>query len=170
MSYSPRCRLVSADELEIVHELAMQIWPKCYRRIVAPDQIDAMASALFDSDRLEADMRERGQCFWLVSLADREVGFLSASLKDGCLHISRLYVLPEYRGCGLGKALIEAAQAHFGPVNQLSVTVNKDYTPAVEFCLRSGFNIAYELPVNLGQYGFIQYEMQKDLRIHAKAG
>ena len=163
MTYPPRCRLIAAEELEIVHDLAMQIWPKCYRRAIAPTQIDELASALFDLDRLRDDM-DCGESFWIVRVGDHDVGFISARLDGAVIRISRLYVLPDYRGYGLGKTLVRAAQDHFGPAQRLAVRVNKDHETSVDFCLRSGFAIAREIPTQLGQYGFTHYEMHKDLR------
>jgi len=164
MSYSPRCRLITADELDIVHDLAMQIWPKCYKRAIAPDHIDELASALFDMDRLEEDMLEGGETFWIVSVGGRDVGFISARLDGAFIRISRLYVLNDYRGFGLGKTLVRAAQDHFGPAQHLAVHVNKDHETSVDFCLRAGFAIAREVATQVGAYGFTHYEMHKDLR------
>lgn len=162
MSYPPRCRLISAEELDIVHDLAMQIWPKCYKRAIAPTQIDELASALFDLDRLE-DAMDGGESFWVVRVGDNDVGFISARLDGAYIRISRLYVLPDYRGFGLGKLLVQAAQDHFGPAQHLAVLVNKDHDASVDFCLRAGFAIDREIATQVGQYGFTHYVMHKDL-------
>lgn len=169
MPYSARTRLITSDELEIVHDLAMQIWPKCYKRAIAPDHIDELASALFDMDRLEDDMLKGGETFWIVSLADRDVGFISARQDGACIRISRLYVLHDYRGLGLGKRLVAAVLDHFGPAQHLAVRVNKDHDSSVDFCLRAGFAIAREIDTHVGAYDFTHYEMRKDIRHLAAA-
>ena len=78
--------------------------------------------------------------------------------------ITKLYVLSDYRGFGLGKVLIAAAQDHFA-AQHLSVCVHKEHETAVDFCLRSGFEIDHEIPFSLGTYGFTDYVMHKDVRI-----
>ncbi|HWU48839.1 MAG TPA: GNAT family N-acetyltransferase [Asticcacaulis sp.] len=162
MSFSPRCRRITIEDLDIVHDLAMQIWPKCYRRAIAPTQIDELASALFDLDRLE-DAMDGGESFWVVRVGEYDVGFISARLDGAYIRISRLYVLPDYRGFGLGKLLVQAAQGHFGPAQHLAVLVNKDHETSVDFCLRAGFAIDREIATQVGQYGFTHYVMRKPL-------
>jgi GNAT superfamily N-acetyltransferase len=162
MPYSPICRRIETDDLDIVHDLGMQIWPKCYRRAIAPFQIDELASALFDLERLEDDM-EAGERFWIVRVGEQDAGFISARLDGTVIRISRLYALPDYRGFGLGKALVRAAQDHFGPAQHLAVLVNKDHDSSVDFCLRAGFAIDREIATQVGQYGFTHYVMHKAL-------
>ncbi len=164
MPYTPLTRQITLAELEIVRDLALQIWPKCYRRTIAPDQIDEMVSALFDLDSLETDMSERGHIYWVVRVGQRDVGFASAHIEGSRVWITKLYVLSDYRGFGLGKTLIQAVQDFFAPARHLALCVHKDHATAVDFCLRSGFNIDCEIPFSLGTYGFTDYLMHKDLR------
>ncbi len=164
MPYTPHIRQISLAELEIVRDLALQIWPKCYRRLIAPDQIDEMLAALFDLDALETDMSDRGHIYWVVRCGQRDVGFASAHVEGTRVWITKLYVLEDYRGFGLGKALIHAVQDFFAPAQHLAICVHKEQPTAVDFCLRSGFNIDREIPFHLGTYGFTDYLMHKDLR------
>lgn len=164
MSYTPRIRPISIDELDIIRDLAQQIWPKDYRRIVAPDQIDSMVSALFDLDALESDMAEKGHLFWVANVGDRNVGFVSAYLDGGRIWVTKLYVLQDYRGFGLGKVLIQAAIDHFTPACELALCIHKEHDRSVDFALRSGFAIQHEIPFTVGSYGFTDYVMHKDLR------
>jgi len=164
MSFMPHTRQITLAELEIVRDLALQIWPKCYRRLIAPDQIDEMLAALFDLDTLETDMEERGHIYWVVRVGSRDVGFASAHIEGARVWLTKLYVLEDYRGFGFGKALIQAVQDYFAPAQHLAVCVHKEQSSAVDFCLRSGFNIDREIPFSLGTYGFTDYLMHKDLR------
>jgi len=164
MPFTPHARRIGIEELEIVRDLALQIWPKVYRRMISPDHIDEMVSALFDLDTLEEDMVERGHVYWVMRVGHRDVGFIAAHLEGARVWITKLYVLSDYRGFGLGKGLIRAAQDYFAPAQHLSVCVHKDQETAVDFCLRSGFAIDREIPFMLGSYGFTDYVMHKDLR------
>ena len=53
MARTVRIRRIDVDELEIVRELALIIWPKCYRNIIGPDRVDAMLAVLYATDNLE---------------------------------------------------------------------------------------------------------------------
>jgi ribosomal protein S18 acetylase RimI-like enzyme len=158
-------RRIGVDELEIVRELAMVIWPKCYRNIIGPDRVDAMLAVLYANDALEREMLEQGHVFWVVSYGDFDVGYASAYRDGERLWLKKLYVRDDHRGLGLGKALIEAALAHFQSltIQDMALYVNRDNTPAIDYYLRSGFQVEAEVPVTMGPYDFTDFVMQKAL-------
>ncbi|MBP2160873.1 MULTISPECIES: GNAT family N-acetyltransferase [Asticcacaulis] len=164
MPYTPRTRPISLAELDIVRDLALQIWPKCHHNLIPPDHMDEMLTSQFDLDVLEQDMTESGHIYWVVSIGQTDVGFAAAHMEDGRVWITKLYVLSDYRGLGLGKILIQAVQDYFLPAHAMSVCVHKVQEAAVDFCLHHGFNIDREVPVSIGAYGFTDYLMHKDLR------
>ena len=151
------------EELEIVRELALIIWPKCYRNIIGPDRVDAMLAVLYSTDCLEKEMLEDGHVFWVVRYDTVDVGYASAYTDSGRLWLKKLYVRDDYRGLGLGKALIEAAVSHFHAHNpaDMALYVNRDNTPAINYYLKSGFTVEAEVPVQMGPYGFSDFIMQR---------
>jgi ribosomal protein S18 acetylase RimI-like enzyme len=161
MTPMPQTRPVTVSELDIVRDLAMQIWPKSYRASVPPDQIDSLVSQTFDLDRLEDDIMQRGHVYFVMYVGRIAVGFCSAHLESTRIWITKLCVLPDFRGFGLGKALIRAAQDYFAPAEDVVMCIHKDHDPAVNFCLRSGFKIAREIPSELG--GLTDYVMHKHM-------
>ncbi|WP_443748230.1 GNAT family N-acetyltransferase [Asticcacaulis solisilvae] len=157
-------RKISAGELEVVRELALAIWPGCYRNIIGPDRVDAMLAVLYATDALEKEMVEEGHVFWVARFADRDVGYASAYRDGERLWLKKLYVRDDHRGHGIGKALTEAALDYFAAgARQLVLYVNRDNTPAIDYYLRSGFTIAAEVPVTMGPYDFTDYMMQRDI-------
>jgi len=162
MARTVRIRRIDVDELEIVRELALIIWPKCYRNIIGPDRVDAMLAVLYATDNLEREMVEHGHVFWIVRVNEMDVGYASAYVDGDRLWLKKLYVRDEFRGLGLGKALIEAALDHF-TARELALYVNKDNTPAINYYLRSGFQVEAEVPVQMGPYEFTDYVMQRTL-------
>jgi len=156
-------RRIGVDELEIVRELALVIWPKCYRNIIGPDRVDAMLAVLYATEALEREMLEQDHVFWVVRYGDTDVGYASAYRADERLWLKKLYVRDDHRGLGLGKALIEAALAHFQSqaIQDMALYVNRDNTPAINYYLRSGFQVEAEVPVTMGPYDFTDIVMQK---------
>ncbi|MDV6332621.1 GNAT family N-acetyltransferase [Asticcacaulis sp. 201] len=161
MTLTPQTRPIAASELDIVHELAMQIWPKVYRSSIAPDQLEILAGQMFDRDRLEDDIMDRGHVYFVMRVGRVDVGFCCAHLEGTRIWVTKLAVLPDFRGFGLGKALVLAAQDYFAPADDLVICVHKTHESAVNFCLRSGFKIAREIPSDFG--GLTDYVMQKSL-------
>ncbi len=164
MAATPRIRRIGVDELEIVRELALIIWPKCYRNIIGPDRVDAMLAALYSIEALEREMVEQGHVFWVARYGPLDVGYASAYVENRRLWLKKLYVRDDHRGLGLGKRLIEAAMTHFAgpePANDMALFVNRDNTPAISYYLRSGFQVEAEVPVQMGPYAFTDFIMQK---------
>lgn len=157
-------RKIDVRELDVVQELALAIWPGCYRNIIGPDRVDAMLAVLYAVEALEKEMVEDGHVFWVARFDDRDVGYASAYRDGERLWLKKLYVRDDHRGHGIGKALTEAALDHFGAgARQLMLYVNRDNTPAIDYYLRSGFTIAAEVPVTMGPYDFTDYMMQRDI-------
>lgn len=157
-------RRIDADELDVVRELALAIWPGCYRNIIGPDRVDAMLAVLYATDALEKEMVDHGHVFWVARFSDRDVGYASAYRDGDRLWLKKLYVRDDHRGHGIGKDLIETALGHFGPgARLLTLYVNRDNKPAIDYYLRTGFTIAAEVPVTMGPYDFVDYMMQRDI-------
>jgi len=161
MTLTPQTRPITVSELDIVRDLAMQIWPKSYRASVPPDQIDRLVSQTFDLDRLEDEIMQRGHVYFVIRVGRVDVGFCSAHLEGTRIWITKLCVMADFRGFGLGKALIHAAQDYFAPAEDVVMCIHKDHDPAVNFCLRSGFKIAREIPSDLGD--LTDYVMHKPM-------
>jgi ribosomal protein S18 acetylase RimI-like enzyme len=68
-------------------------------------------------------------------------------------HIYSLYVLPEYQGRGLGKALLECSyrQARALHFRQVWLGVMEENRPAVEWYTRQGFYFVEREPFTFGQ-------------------
>jgi ribosomal protein S18 acetylase RimI-like enzyme len=157
-------RKIGVDELEIVRELALAIWPGCYRNIIGPDRVDAMLAVLYATDALEKEMVGEGHVFWIARYNDLDVGYASAYRDGDRLWLKKLYVRDDHRGYGIGKDLTSAALDHFGAgATKLTLYVNRDNKPAIDYYLRSGFSIAAEVPVTMGPYDFTDYMMQRDI-------
>ncbi len=164
MAATPRIRRIGVDELEVVRELAQIIWPKCYRNIIGPDRVDAMLAALYSVDALEREMLDHGHVFWVARYGPLDVGYASAYVENRRLWLKKLYVRDDHRGLGLGKLLIETAMTHFAmpePANDMALYVNRDNTPAIDYYLRSGFQVEAEVPVQMGPYAFTDFIMQR---------
>lgn len=163
MPNSPKVRRIDAHDLPIVRELAMLIWPRLYRNVVSPVQMDAIISHLFDLDTLEDDMDRRGHRYWLAEINGRAVGFLSADGREGQVNIHKVYVLADYRGAGIGKMMMQAAIVYFGDVLSVSLIVPKDHDHGIGFSLKSGFTFDHEEPTRVGSYDLTNYVMRKAL-------
>ncbi len=79
--------------------------------------------------------------FYRVAVDGNEVvGVCAGKVKDECVHLSSLYVLPERQGMGIGTQLLDAflawAKTHKKPIQLHVVTYN---TGAIQFYQTHGF-------------------------------
>lgn len=154
-------RQITPDDLDIVRELAMEIWPKCYRNIIPPDHIDAMLASLYSLEALELEMSEDKQVFWLASIRNQNVGYASAKQTGDDLWIKKLYVMDDYRGQNIGNMFIDAALALFAKSKRLKLNVNHDNAPAIAYYLKNNFVVEQEVKVVMGPYAFTDLLMSK---------
>lgn len=86
----------------------------------------------------------RGTSAWLARDRDTAVGLLiSSSIDDGWERyaiIEQLVVLPEHRGKGIGRGLIETAMEHLGRDGTTVVFVTTNDDAAQRFYERAGFS------------------------------
>jgi len=62
----------------------------------------------------EYSLREEPEGFWVVEERDQIVGFTISWIRSSLWFLSCLFVLPEYHGMGVRRALIEKALEHRG--------------------------------------------------------
>lgn len=152
---------IGSADLPRVTALAHRIWPEAFAGILPAERIPGMLAEIYAPATLAADIAERGHQYWLATLDGRDVGFASAYRADGRVWIKKLYLLAETRGLGLGKALIAAARAHFGPQLPVALYVNDGNAPAIAFYRSQGFEVEKHVPVQMGPYDFTDYVMLK---------
>ncbi len=156
-------RRVGKEELQAVQQLAQVIWPRAYRNIIGPDRVDAMLAELYRLDTLEAEI-DAGHVFWIVRVNRIDVGYASAHMDAERLWLRKLYVRHDFRGLGLGHALIDEALREFPEAVELALNVNKDNSPAIGWYLRNGFEVEAEVPIIMGPYAFNDLVLCKRLQ------
>lgn len=156
---TPSISPIGSADLHRVQQLAHVIWPEAYAGILPAERIPGMLAEIYAMETLEADIAERGHQYWLVRAGEDDLGFASAYVSEGRVWIKKLYVHKAARGLGLGRQLIAAARAHFGPQLPVALYVNDGNAPAIAFYLAQGFAIESREPVQMGPYAFIDYVM-----------
>ena len=152
---------IGQAELPRVEALARRIWPECFGDLLGLDKVAAMVDEIYAQPVLERDLRERGQHFWLARVDGEDAGFVAAYADGSTLWIRKLYVLANYRGLGLGKTLIAAAQEYFPQSFEQALYVNDGNRPAIDFYRSQGFVIEKKVPVKMGPYAFEDYIMRR---------
>lgn len=163
MKNSLRFRWMEPADAERVGILARQIWNAHYPSIVSQAQIDYMLADRYSPSSLAAQMKD-GQRFLLVEKTDI-LGFLSISpladienpllrgteppaAQDFFLH--KFYILPEYHGRGIGKAMLGELDRQMPEIRRLRLQVNRRNENSWQFYLKQGFAIVTEADFDIG--------------------
>ena len=153
-------KLTTPESLQIVRDIADDIWPKTYRGIVPDAQIPYMMEMMYAPAVMEKELAE-GYSFAALDVDGQSVGYISWSAypnpgsTEAKLH--KLYLLGEYHGKGWGQVMLkyvmdEARKAGF---QTLRLNVNKANLPALKAYKRAGFVITEALVTDIGD-GFVR--------------
>lgn len=155
------------ERIAAVAALAEEIWNQHYLPIIGRAQVDYMLER-FQSRRAIAAQIEEGYCYFLVREGEGYAGYMAVVLRgDGPgMMLSKLYVLEESRGRGLGRAMVEFAErlCRQQGAKRLWLTVNKNNSASIDAYRRMGFRIAGPVVTDIGA-GFVMddYLLQKSL-------
>src|SRR5262245_47037744 len=95
----------TADAI-LIRDMAHEIWPQTYNRILSKEQLEYMLGLFYDEQILKKEM-ELGVEFLLV-YDGAPAGFASFSqIQPGVYKLHKIYVLPSQQGKGTGRFMIE---------------------------------------------------------------
>jgi ribosomal protein S18 acetylase RimI-like enzyme len=144
---------LNESEIPALRQMAHDIWHAHYPGIITTAQIDYMLQRMFAPDVLRAELS--GKVQWEFSWHEgRRVGFLSL-LPEANTHrlkLSKLYLLPEFHGRGLGQEMLARVKtcARTAGARQVHLTVNKQNAIAIRAYQKAGFQITGEMVADIG--------------------
>lgn len=119
--------VASSAEIDKVVSLAKIIWTEHYAPLIGQEQVAFMLANFHSKQAIEAEIEDEGFNFFLLENGRKDVGYLSFSLRERALFLSKLYVLSSERGQGIGKSALEflCDQAKQSNRQKISLTVAK---------------------------------------------
>ena len=140
------------------------------RSVFREFKIDRPGTVYYDptTDDLYALFQTPGSVYWLAEENGKLVGgcglYATAGLPDGCAELVKLYLLPEYRGKGIGRMLIEKTFESAGELGytQLYLESMPELSKAIGMYEKAGFHF---IPARLGNSGHFNCDiwMMKEL-------
>jgi ribosomal protein S18 acetylase RimI-like enzyme len=157
-------RDASIPEVEIIQDIAQRTWWPVYSPILSKGQIEYMLSTMYSTPAIQGAMQDGSQTFIILYEDGIPKGFAAyGAWKEDSNNwkISKLYVLPDEHGKGLGRMLLDEIRnrAAQNKLEKLILNVNR-YNPAVNFYKRYGFDILREEDGPIGPYVMNDYVMQ----------
>ena len=167
-------RPASPDDISSIVELAQTIWRAHYPGIISEAQVEYMLSTMYAPERIGAEVRDPAMAYFIAEVDGAGVGFaaIGSTAETQTAKLHKLYVLPEFQGTGIGRALMQAALDHAGAQGKEDVilAVNKRNQKAIEAYYKWGFRQRDTVTVDIGG-GFVMDDYIFEIaapRVHRK--
>jgi GNAT superfamily N-acetyltransferase len=144
-------RAETREQFVVIEELARRIVPAFYVEFFEVRTAEYLVESGHTAGALAAQAG-LGARHFLIGFHGEGVGYFSLSVDGATMLLSHFYLLPEWRGKGLGKgamAFIEEAGRELG-VSMIELFVLRANQGAVGMYTRSGFVVADEVMTRLG--------------------
>lgn len=124
-----------------VSDLLKQTWHATYDQIIGRDEVTAITSRWHSESVLMEQIDRQDACFLVADVAGTLAGHAYArQTAADTFELSRLYVLPQMQGRGLGAALLVAVVKQCKG-KRMVLEVQEENTRARDFYLAHGFRI-----------------------------
>ena len=135
--------------------LAEIIWREHYTPIIGKAQVDYMLEH-FQSREAIARQVADAITYFLILEGTSPRGYLAIQKRGQELFLSKIYLLREYRGLGMGKAAMDfiAEKAREFGCDRIVLTVNKNNDRSIEAYSKMGFENKGALVTDIGG-GFV---------------
>jgi diamine N-acetyltransferase len=157
-------QIKSPEQIAALAVLAREIWMQHYPPIIGAAQVDYMLEKFQSVEAIARQIAAEGYEYYRAAGA----GYLALVpdwAKKSVL-LSKIYVREERRGTGLGRAMLEFAEARCAELGcgELWLTVNRRNAGSIAFYERMGFRKTNELVTDIGN-GYVMDDWRMAKRI-----
>lgn len=149
-----------------VQELAKKIWKTTYLDIISQAQIDYMLNEMYHQDKIKQQINENH--FWfLIQSNQQDIGFTHFFIQNDGLFLSKIYILENFQGNGIGKEVLNyiVAKTKELNLNKIVLRVNKNNKKAITAYQKFGFKITKEdILILTNEYVMDDYIMEKSIK------
>ncbi|MBA3827427.1 MAG: GNAT family N-acetyltransferase [Taibaiella sp.] len=145
-------RPATRADIPLIQEITARTWPQTYTPILGEEQVAYMLRTMYSTAALQHQM-DSGHHFLIGYSAGMPVGFASYSLHEPRTYkLHKLYILPENRGTGAGRALMAHIinEIKLLGASALVLNVNRYNHSAFSFYQRGGFTVIGEEDIDIG--------------------
>ncbi|MCF6515734.1 GNAT family N-acetyltransferase [Lactobacillus sp. S2-2] len=136
-------KAMTNDDLKALQEMSIITFTDTYGSQNTKEDLDDFLTNAYSTEKLQSELNNKDSFFYFGLLNDEIAGYLklnvneaqSEAMGNNTLEVERIYVLPEFKGRGLGRKFLEKS---FDKANQLGKTKiwlgvwEKNY-PALKF-------------------------------------
>ncbi len=154
------------SDIPAIQQLSHEIWHAHYPGIISRAQIEYMLSKMYATETIQQEI-ENGVVYEFIKTDGDTTGYLSFVFEENAtVKLSKLYVLQEYHGKGIGNTALEhlKERALQQGAKKIYLFVNKQNTKAITAYTRFGFTISESVVNEFGDgYVMDDYRMNYTL-------
>lgn len=157
------------EQIAVLCQIAERVWHLTYDPLVPAGQVEYMLDKFQSPHAVKSQMAAQNYRYYMMVIDGQNAGFVGFSPRyEGReeMFLSKVYLLPEFRGRGAVKeafALVEAETRKEG-LSRIRLTVNKGNSHAVAVYGHYGFHTVEKVETDIGS-GYIMddFIMVKEL-------
>lgn len=148
-------KVETQEQIDVLCRIAERVWHLTYDELVPEGQVEYMLDKFQSDHAVKEQMARLNYRYYMVYCGGEPAGFVGFSPRyEGReeMFLSKVYLLPEYRGHGAvtrAFALVEEQTRQEG-LSAIRLTVNKGNTHAVEVYKHCGFEIVDKVQSDIG--------------------
>ena len=158
--------LETPESLQIVRDIADEVWSKTFAPILPPEQIPYMMRMMYAPEVMERELRE-GYRFAALVVDGVPSGYISWSPYQGdTAKLHKVYLLTTCHGKGFGRMMLDYASdvCRAAGFKKIRLNVNKHNERAISVYLKNGFETVESVKNDIGGGFYMDdYVMEKRL-------
>lgn len=159
----------TAEDIQRMCAIAEKVWHLTYDPLLPPGQVEYMLDQFQSPHAVRDQMERQNYRYYFLTVDGTEAGFVGfAPRYEGKeeTYLSKVYLLPEFRGTGAVKAafgLVEEETRRAG-LSKIRLTVNKENTHAAAVYQHYGFQVVEKVKADIGSgYYMDDFVMVKEV-------
>lgn len=134
-------RTLRPDDCGDIGPFLREVWLDAYHGIQTDEELLAQSYKVHTLELIAREVDDPDMHSVVAVCGGRIIGHARSDLCEGAVEISRLYVLREFYGQGIGKALLREVDSFFDPKYEIWLDVFEENQRAVDFYLSQGYEI-----------------------------
>jgi ribosomal protein S18 acetylase RimI-like enzyme len=132
------------QDFQQIETLAREIMPEVYKDIVPPNHVTFFLDSFQTVEAIKTQIAEDHYQYYLLCLDAQVAGYLGIQLLTSRIHLSKVYILKNFRGKKLGKAALEFVDktAQTQGASSVDLFVNIGNKATIEIYKKAGYIIA----------------------------
>ncbi|HCN48741.1 MAG TPA: GNAT family N-acetyltransferase [Chryseobacterium sp.] len=163
-------KFIQATEKDIplIQNLARRSWENAYADILSAEQMEYMLSEMYSETEIKNHLLNPAYHYYLIQDQDSYEGFIGYEhdYEEKTTKLHRIYLVPESKGKGLGKAALQFLNDKVSENNneRIILNVNK-HNAARNFYESQGYRVYDKGVFDIGN-GFVMDDYMMEFLIH----